>query len=57
MKSKLCVKCNIEKSLDKFYKRILSKDGYENRCIQCKKIYCKIRHNNNKNDINKSNKI
>jgi hypothetical protein len=54
---KVCSKCKNKKELDKFYKRILSKDGYENRCIQCKKIYCKIRHNNNKNDINEYHKI
>ncbi len=34
---KVCKKCKIEKDLDLFHKRSLSKDGYRNICKECRK--------------------
>ena len=35
MESKICTKCNLIKSLDSFYIRKDSKDGYRNSCKEC----------------------
>jgi len=34
--AKTCSKCHIEKPLENFYKSQTGKDGYENRCKQCR---------------------
>jgi hypothetical protein len=54
---KICEVCKQNKYLTDFYKSISSKDGYEYRCKQCKNIYCKKRHNINKENINNYHKI
>ena len=35
MKTKKCITCNIEKSVDMFYKRADAIDGYRNQCKEC----------------------
>lgn len=35
---KLCLKCQISKSLGEFYKKIGTHDGYDFHCIECRKI-------------------
>jgi len=37
MDTKICKKCNIEKSVLLFYKQKRNKDGYWNSCIECEK--------------------
>jgi hypothetical protein len=36
---KVCIKCNIEKELDHFGKRVDSKDGHRNDCKECRKEF------------------
>jgi len=36
---KICNKCNQEKQFSDFYKKVSSKDGYNNQCISCRKKY------------------
>lgn len=38
-KTKICIKCGVEKSLTEFYKRTDAKDGRRNECISCKKAH------------------
>ena len=38
IKSKICSKCNINKTVDFFNKRIRNKDGYNSICKECDKI-------------------
>lgn len=52
MKTKICIKCNCEKSLDNFYLSKRHVDGYRNICKSCfkpnadtKKAYDKARYN------------
>jgi len=40
-KNKVCSKCDIEKSLDSFYKDSTKKDGYRCECCSCRKLYNK----------------
>ena len=37
MKKKICFKCNVEKSLNEFYKHPAMPDGHVNKCIECNK--------------------
>lgn len=39
MKTKLCKKCNIEKSIEEFHKNKRMKDGLHGHCKSCKKKY------------------
>jgi hypothetical protein len=32
---KLCIECDIEKTLDEFYRNVLTKDGRTEKCKQC----------------------
>lgn len=43
METKLCVWCNEEKPLDEMSKNVRKKDGYENRCKECYKMYQRLR--------------
>lgn len=45
--TKKCVQCNKIKSLDNFYERKISKDGYRGECKQCSKS--RVNKYNNKN--------
>lgn len=44
---KVCIKCNILKSLNNFYKHPKMKDGYLNKCKSCCKIDCKNNYEKN----------
>ena len=46
---KICSLCGIEKSLDEFHKLIHSKDGYRNRCKECRKPITKKYREENAN--------
>lgn len=50
---KKCRLCKKEKSLDEFYKRKSSKDGYRNECKECLKQKEKDRRNRNKEENKK----
>lgn len=41
MKTKVCSKCNIEKDVCEFGKKITNKDGLQSRCKECRKIETK----------------
>jgi hypothetical protein len=41
MQSKICTKCNIEKSINEFHVNKLGKDGYHCQCKECKNNYKK----------------
>lgn len=43
MTSKLCTKCNTEKSIADFYKNKNSKDGLSAWCIECQLAYHRIK--------------
>lgn len=45
---KTCSKCKTEKSIDKFYKNVCQKDGYDNWCKECKNILNKKYFSKNK---------
>ena len=38
MKTKVCAKCKIEKDVDEFHKRTISKDGLKRICKECSRI-------------------
>lgn len=44
---KKCRECQLEKELDQFNKRASNRDGYDNKCKECIKIY--IRNLNSRN--------
>jgi hypothetical protein len=44
---KLCTKCNIELSNDKFYKRKDSKDGLSSQCSECRRKVVRKYYSNN----------
>jgi hypothetical protein len=50
---KVCIKCKVQKELNQFHKRINSKDGLNETCKTCKKLY----HLNNKEKIIERTKI
>jgi hypothetical protein len=54
---KTCTKCGVEKPIEEFPKRKISKDGYRNRCILCTKEYNKKYNKENKEEIRKKEKI
>ena len=56
MESKKCSKCETIKSISDFHRDITTKDGFHNRCINCKKEYMTQYRENNKNYIKKYNK-
>jgi predicted transcriptional regulator len=56
MKTKVCSKCSIEKSIDQFYKRKDTKDGYRLDCKECFSLKSDKYYQNNKKKINKRNK-
>lgn len=56
METKLCKKCQIEKSISLFQRDKSKKDGYRNSCKECQKIYHKGYYENNKESINVKNK-
>jgi len=47
--TKLCRKCNIEKSLAFFYKEPQNADKLCNHCKECRNLYAKEHYNKNKN--------
>ena len=49
MKTKICNKCNIEKSVDEFHINKLGKDGYHCQCKECKNNYKKEYNKINQN--------
>jgi hypothetical protein len=50
MESKVCIRCNLEKSIEEFYKHKKMADGHLNVCKECKKSYQSFKHNENKNN-------
>ena len=42
-KTKICIKCGVEKGISEFHKHKDYKDGYTNQCKECKKEYDKER--------------
>jgi len=46
--TKFCTRCKIEKSVDEFYKNVLTRDGVESYCISCKSTYYKERREGKK---------
>ena len=53
---KICSLCEIEKSLDEFHKFIHSKDGYRNRCKECRKSITKKYREENADRVRESQK-
>jgi hypothetical protein len=54
---KMCIKCNIEKSLNLFWNKKGEKDGKHRYCIECQKIEGKQYYSVNKEEHNaRSNK-
>ena len=51
MKIKICYKCNKRKSIYKFHKRKISKDGHYNWCKLCMKKYSKEYYQENSKEI------
>ena len=51
MKTKRCFDCKETKSLNKFYRNIGTKDGYNDRCIDCSKIYGKTRPHYSRTEV------
>jgi hypothetical protein len=49
MKTKICNKCNIEKSITEFHVNKLGKDGHHCQCKECKKNYKKEYNKINQN--------
>lgn len=49
--TKICNKCGDEKTLDNFYKKKGSKDGYMNQCKECKIKYSKTYRDTNKEKV------
>lgn len=49
--NKICITCNLEKSVDYFQKRKDTKDGYRGDCKDCRSIYLKEYKKNNKEKI------
>lgn len=45
MKTKKCIKCNIEKNIIEYYKHKQMYDGYINKCKECCKIESNKRYN------------
>lgn len=43
---KVCISCNIEKSLEDFGKLKRNKDGLQSKCKDCKREYDNLFHNN-----------
>lgn len=56
MITKLCKKCNLDKSLDFFNKDKSKKDGYRNSCKDCQREYTNEYYITNKDIINEKNK-
>lgn len=56
MNTKKCKICNIEKSINDFYKHTKMKDGHLNICISCKKDYSKKRDAELRKDVSFINK-
>jgi len=48
MKTKICSRCYRIKSINKFYKNKIRKDGYSNYCRHCRKEYDAKWYNDNK---------
>lgn len=53
---KFCSKCNIDKELSNFSKRVRSKDGLSNWCKDCNKEYLKSYYMTNKENLDEKNK-
>lgn len=54
---KQCSCCKKYKSLQSFYKRTASKDGYQSYCKQCSKEYYKERHTDNVRPLKGDNEL
>jgi hypothetical protein len=48
---KVCSKCGVEKELCKFHKSTRCKDGYRERCKECRKVDTTLYYQNNINKI------
>lgn len=55
--TKICIKCDIEKSLDEFYSKKSNKDGKHRKCKLCVKEESKTYNENNKEKITEQRKI
>ena len=47
-KMKKCIKCNVYKNLDQYYKNNRCLDGLEGKCKACKSVYRKVQYKNNR---------
>ena len=47
MGTKICYKCNVEKSITEYHKNLDRKDGLNNWCKKCKLLSVKIYYKNN----------
>jgi hypothetical protein len=45
---KKCIKCNVYKNLDQYYKNTRCLDGLEGKCKACKSVYRKVQYKNNR---------
>ena len=53
---KVCCRCEIEKPRSEFHKKTSSKDGYDNRCKDCKRNYNKTWAEDNKDHVREYNR-
>jgi len=56
MMMKVCCRCDIEKPRSEFHRKTSSKDGYDNRCKDCKRNYNKTWAENNRDHVRKYNR-
>lgn len=54
---KVCFKCNIEKTLDNFYKHKMMADGHLNKCKECAKKDSMGILNKNREEVNRKRRI
>ena len=57
MLTKACTKCGVEKGVDQFSRRLLSKDGLQPLCKQCVMLYKKQYYAQNKDVVSTKGKI
>ncbi len=54
---KVCCRCDIEKPITEFHNKTSSKDGFDNRCKDCKSNYNKTWAEDNKDHVREYNKL